>query len=279
MQRSLFDLPMADAPERIGAASVRAIDSLHLLNAGTGSVSAFDYTLNPYRGCSFGCSYCYAPFFEPDEIKRTTWGTWVEVKHRAIEALTRVDLRGKLMLMSSVTDPYQPLEAKLRLTRSIVEFLKTSGVRLVVQTRSPIVERDLDLLREFEHVWVNLSVPTDDDAVRRRYEPNCASIERRLETLRRVKEAGLPATACISPMIPMTDPAGFGRKLTDIGVDRVVAVWFHKSERAFSSNTRELALELNKQYGWTEERFKAAKQLLKENCPAAGEGRRSFLAA
>src|SRR5580658_4816952 len=92
-QGSLFDLPIAKTPDRIGSATVRGIDSLHLLNPGVGRTASCDYTLNPYRGCTFGCSYCYAPFFEPDEGKRATWGTWVEVKHRAIEALTRVDLR------------------------------------------------------------------------------------------------------------------------------------------------------------------------------------------
>ncbi len=136
-QGSLFELPMAKTPDRIGSASVRNIDSLHLLNPGVGRTSTCDYTLNPYRGCSFGCSYCYAPFFEPDEAKRADWGNWVEVKSRAIEALYRTDLRGKRIFMSSVTDPYQPIEVKLRLTREIVQHLMKCDANLIVQTRKP----------------------------------------------------------------------------------------------------------------------------------------------
>jgi len=269
---SLFDLPMADTPDHIGSATVRAIDSLHLLNPGRGRVSGCDYTLNPYRGCSFGCSYCYAPFFEPDEDKRAAWGQWVEVKNRAIEALTKVDLRGKLILMSSVTDPYQPIELKLRLTREIVEHLMRCDAHLIVQTRSPVVARDIDLLQGFSDVQVNISVPTDDDEIRKRYEPNCASIERRLRTAEKLVKAGLSVRICVSPMIPMRDPAGFGRRLTEIGVRYAHATWFHHSTRPFSSNTRDLAIALNKEFEWTEDRFLAAREQFYGACSGISMG-------
>lgn len=268
MQASLFDLPMVKTPDRIGSATVRDIDSLHLLNPGVGRTAGCDYTLNPYRGCSFGCSYCYAPFFEPEEGKRADWGNWVEVKCRAIEALSKVDLRGKRVYMSSVTDPYQPIEVKLGLTREIVEHLMRCDAHLTVQTRSPIVARDIDLFQGFSNIRVNISVPTDDDEVRKCYEPNCASIERRLETAGKLVAAGIPVRICVSPMIPMRDPGAFGRRLTDIGVKYAHATWFHRSDRPFASNTRDLALTLNAQFGWTEDRFKAAKQELYANCPA-----------
>ena len=259
MQASLFDLPMVKTPDRIGSASVRDIDSLHLLNPGIGRTAGCDYTLNPYRGCSFGCSYCYAPFFEPEEEKRADWGNWVEVKSRAIEALSKVNLRGKSIYMSSVTDPYQPIEVKIGLTREIVEHLMYQGAHLTVQTRSPIVARDIDLFQSFLSIRVNISVPTDDDEVRKCYEPNCASIERRLETAGKLVAAGIPVRICVSPMIPMRDPAAFGRRLTEIGVNFAHATWFHHSNRPFASNTREPGLILNAQFAWTEDRFNSAK--------------------
>ncbi len=114
-------------------------------------------------------------------------------------------------------------------------------------------------------------MPTDDDEVRRVYEPNCASIERRLRTAEKLVEAGLAVRVCVSPMIPMRDPAGFGRRLTDIGVKYAHASWFHRSSRPFSSNTRDLALKLNAQFGWTEDRYKAAKAKLYSTCVATDD--------
>jgi len=86
-------------------------------------MSDYDYSLNPYSGCSYGCSYCYAAFFVRDDQKRESWGNWVIVKENALQVLRkmRTDLRGKTVYMSSVTDPYQPIERRLKLVRSLLE--------------------------------------------------------------------------------------------------------------------------------------------------------------
>ena len=113
----------------------------------------YDYTINPYRGCRFGCSYCYASrFVYEDAGKKADWGSWVEYKRNAVEALQREShkLFGKRVFFSSATDPYQPLERKLSLTRALLEvllFAFPAHVRL--QTRSPHVVRDLDLFVRF----------------------------------------------------------------------------------------------------------------------------------
>ena len=92
-------------------------------------MDVYDYTLNPYSGCSFGCTYCYAAFFSRDTEKRDNWGYWVNVKENAVELLqkrlkrTPDALDGKLIYMSSVTDPYQPVERELKLTRRILEVM------------------------------------------------------------------------------------------------------------------------------------------------------------
>jgi DNA repair photolyase len=210
-------------------------------------------------------------------MKRAAWGKWVEVKYRAIEALQKVNLKGKSIFMSSVTDPYQPIEVKLRLTRKIVEHLMNTQAHLVIQTRSPIVARDIDLLQGFNKVQVNLSVPTDDDEIRKCYEPNCASIERRLRTAEKLVEAGVSVRVSVSPMIPMRDPAAFGRRLNEIGVRYAHASWFHHSTRPFASNTRDLALELNKQFGWTEDRFITSKAAFYASCDATSRAGKSCL--
>ena len=108
-----------------------------ILTRATGFMDAYDFTLNPYSGCSFGCTYCYAAFFSYSTEKRDSWGLWVDVKENAVERLRRRrgSLDGKLIYMSSVTDPYQPIERQIELTRGLLEMLARHRPKLVVQTR------------------------------------------------------------------------------------------------------------------------------------------------
>lgn len=263
VQRSLFEKPDRPLPDSLGPASVRAIETTNLLTPGNGRTADFDFTLNPYRGCTFGCSYCYAAFFVGDEDLRENWGRWVEVKIRAVEALRHRDLRGKTIFMSSVTDPYQPLGAKVELTREIVELLSGAGARLVVQTRSPLVARDIDLFSRFEHIRVNMSITTDDDEVRQKFEPGCASIGRRIEAVARLKDAGIRTSVCVCPMLPMRDPENFGRRMAKLGVDHLTASWFHMNDQLFTSGTRDPALALIEESGWNYDGFVRARTALK----------------
>lgn len=179
-----FDPPITRQNQlgQLGGVRVDYSPVRDILTRATGFMDAYDFTLNPYAGCSFGCTYCYAAFFSHSVEKRNTWGRWVKVKENAVERLRarRGSLDGKLIYMSSVTDPYQPVERKLKLTRRLLEVL-ASGHRpkLVVQTRSPDVVRDKDLFRRIVdnggHVQINLTVTTDDDEVRRTFEPYCPS--------------------------------------------------------------------------------------------------------
>src|SRR5207253_1008036 len=100
-----------------------------------------------------------------DQEKKAAWGMWVEVKHNALHELARADLKNKTIFMSSSTDPYQPLELQTQLTRSIVEFMSTPfrQPKLTVQTRSPIVARDLDIFARYETVRINMSITTDSE--------------------------------------------------------------------------------------------------------------------
>lgn len=169
----------------------------------------YDYTINPYRGCAFGCAYCYASRFVYDDAdKKTEWGRWVEIKQNAVDALQRESrkLYGKTVCVSSATDPYQPLERKLGLTRALLEVLLLAfPARVHIQTRSPHVVRDTDLLARFGPTLdVGISLPTDSDVVRRAFEPRAPSIARRLAAARHLKEAGIRTTASIAPLLPCT---------------------------------------------------------------------------
>ena len=162
---------LAGRPAAVGHCAVAYGDARQLLNPATGFLSAYDFSLNPYAGCSFGCTYCYAAFFSHTKEKRDTWGDWVTVKQNGVELLMQRkagSLDGKRIYMSSVTDPYQPIERRVRLTRGLLEVLaERHKPLLVVQTRSPDVVRDCDLFRAIEdnggRVQVNMTVTTDDE--------------------------------------------------------------------------------------------------------------------
>jgi hypothetical protein len=127
--------------------------------------------------------------------------------------------------MSSATDPYQPVEARLRITRSILEvFAELPVALLVVQTRSPLVEHDFDLLARMPFAWLSMTVETDDDGVRRALTPTCPSIDRRLKTMRLARKQGLRVQAAVSPTLPH-DHDRFADLLAE-NADRVIVDTF-----------------------------------------------------
>lgn len=278
-QPSLFDgVGPADGPALAdpkhevvrgkGGVELRSRESEQILTPGRGRLEAYDYSLNPYRGCGFGCTYCYAANFVVDEAQRARWGSWVEVKTHAVAALRRRDIRGKRIYMSSATDPYQPIEVETELTRGLLEEMVLQQPRLVIQTRGPLVIRDIDLLRRIRHLRVNLSITTDDDLIRREFEPRCASIERRLEAVLMLKEAGITVGVCVSPMLPMRDPASFGKLLTQLKVDIAGASWFHRSDRQFAASTRPDGEALLAAHGWTYGNYLTARDAMERTCLA-----------
>jgi hypothetical protein len=127
--------------------------------------------------------------------------------------------------MSSATDPYQPAESQLRITRSVLKVFSERPVGLlVVQTRSPLVERDLDLLAALPFAWLSMTIETDDDGVRRVLTPTCPSIRRRIATMSRARAMGIRVQAAVSPALPH-DAARFVELLAD-SADRVVVDTF-----------------------------------------------------
>lgn len=171
----------------------------------------FDRSINAYRGCEHGCSYCFA---RPThsylghsaglEFERDIY-----VKVNAVEAL-RHELadkryRPKPIAMGTNTDPYQPAERKHKLTRGILEVMLETKHPVTICTKSALVIRDLDILTELNKlglVSVALSVTSMDHILSRKMEPRASTPARRLEALRLLSEAGIPTTVMAAPMIP-----------------------------------------------------------------------------
>ncbi len=168
------------------------------------------FVINPYLGCGHGCRYCYATFMRKHSHfnQDSRWGEFVEVKTNIVDVLRdelgRKRKTGRAFL-SSVCDPYQPVERRYKLTRQCLELLRNYGWEIGILTRSPLVIRDIDIISSSLDAQVGLSIPTDDDRVRRILEPNSPPIGSRIETLKRLREAGIRTWAFIAPIVPM-DP-------------------------------------------------------------------------
>ena len=268
----------AARPSKAGRAEVTYRAASSILTPASGFMAEYDYTLNPYSGCGFGCHYCYAAFFARDKELVDTWGDWVTVKENAVDLLRRrrKSISGKSIYMSSVTDPYQPIERKLELVRSILSELIPHQPRLVVQTRSPLVTRDIDLLKQFDVVRVNMTVTTDSEEVRRAFEPHCPTNNKRLEAIAEVMAAGIDSAITLTPLLPVDDPPAFAQLLASTGVNRFVVQPFHPSQGRFVRGTREEAVRIASSMGWNEERYRATVEILRKWLPDVEEGQDGF---
>jgi DNA repair photolyase len=238
----------------------------------------FDWTCNPYVGCSFGCVYCYAMFLPQNRRPRDEWGKWFQAKANAVERARREapKVAGSSVYISSVTDPYLPAERSLRLTRGILEELAPHQPRLLIQTRGPLVVRDADVLRLFRAVRVNVSIPTDDEAVRVAFEPKAPPLERRWEALEQLRAAGLPVGVCVTPTLPLADPAGFVRRLAAFGPDVLVVQDFHDSRGGFGADTSGAARAVLSRFRWGEAEYRDFVARLRDAGAVVYEGEEGF---
>ncbi len=188
----------------------------------------------------------------------------------------RRDLRGHSVYMSSVTDPYQPLENELLLVRELLPLMAERGLELVVQTRSPLVTRDLDLLLAFPRVCVNMTVTTDCEDVRRAFEPKCPPIAARLAAIAEVAAAGIPAVITMTPLLPIANLAQFTSDLLATGVGQFVGQFFEVNRGLFVAATGEQARALAQPMGWDVQAYQKVKQHLYRYLPAVREGKAGF---
>lgn len=168
-----------------------------------------DYVVNPYTGCEFGCIYCYASFmgrFVNESIDN--WGNYVYVKTNAVELfdkeIDKVPDKDTTILLSSVTDPYQGIESKYRLTRGILEIAtrKRYGGQIGILTKSSMVTRDIDVLKKIPNVDVGMTITTTDDELSRFLELRATATSMRIKTLGELNKAGLRTYAFVGPLLP-----------------------------------------------------------------------------
>ncbi|OGN90468.1 MAG: radical SAM protein [Chloroflexi bacterium RBG_13_48_10] len=164
----------------------------------------YPYVINPYTGCQHNCLYCYAHFMKRFTGHREPWGQFVDVKVNAPELLRREITKKRIdrVWISGVCDPYQPLEGRYKLTRQCLEILAQNHWPVTVQTRSPLVLRDMDILKTGILFEVGLSVTTADDSIRKLFEPNAPPIKERIRALDELHRAGIRTYAMIAPMLP-----------------------------------------------------------------------------
>ncbi|MEM3627219.1 MAG: radical SAM protein [Candidatus Bathyarchaeia archaeon] len=164
----------------------------------------FDYTINPYFGCQHGCTYCYARFMKRFTGHKEEWGKFVDVKINAPTLLQREVKRkaaGRVWI-SGICDPYQPLENKYEITKKCLEILAKHGWPITIQTKSPLVTRDIGLLKKFGDIEVGLTVTTADEEIRKIFEPNSPPIKERINALEKLHSLGLKTFAMVAPLLP-----------------------------------------------------------------------------
>jgi DNA repair photolyase len=197
------------------AVVIKDIISKKILSEAQGYLDiGFTHSINTYSGCAFACKYCYVREMPIQRFKEIPWGEWVDIKTNAAENYRSevIRLRRKKkpvnLFMSSATDPYQPIERKAGITRQVLEeMLETPPDLLQVQTRSPLITRDIDLLgklRERCDVLVSMTIETDREDIKRIFAPNAPGINLRLKALKEIHQAGISTQASISPVLPFT---------------------------------------------------------------------------
>ena len=230
-----------------------------------GFLERFAYSLNPYIGCAFGsargCPFCYVRALPVARAHPGGWGEWVIAKLNLPERL-EVELKGlaesgrlpeTAIFMSSATDPYQGWEHRLGLTRRTLEVLaRYPPRRLLIQTRSPLVERDIDLILSLgSRAIVSITLETDNDRVRRAITPTSPSVMRRIAAMRRLRSAGIVTQMAIAPMMP-NDPEHFA-SIADEVANRVIVDTYFDGDGANGRRSRALGIgELYVQLGYGE---------------------------
>lgn len=169
------------------------------------AIQGFDYCINPYIGCGHGCLYCYARFIKRFTGHQEPWGYFVDIKINAPSLLAKQIKKAKpgVVALSTITDPYQPLEEHYRLTRRCLEILLDYQFSVNILTRSPLCLRDIDLFKNFKEIEVGITITTHDDGIRKIFEPHSPSVQSRVDTLKELKKENIKTYAFIGPILPL----------------------------------------------------------------------------
>jgi DNA repair photolyase len=164
----------------------------------------YDYALNPYVGCQHSCVYCYAKFMKRFTGHKEVWGDFVDVKINAPELLASEVKRKRAgrVWVSGVCDPYQPLEKKYAITKMCLDILVDNGWPFTIQTRSPLVLRDIKTLKRGGSIEVGFTITTADERIRSLFEPGAPSSGKRIEALASLRLEGIRTFVMIAPILP-----------------------------------------------------------------------------
>ncbi|MEM7826984.1 MAG: radical SAM protein [Candidatus Aenigmatarchaeota archaeon] len=187
-------------------------------------IYGIDYSINPYVGCQHNCSYCFARYMSKYRQNFKQWGSFVDVKINIHEVLKKEieKIKPGTVLISSVTDPYQPIEKKYELTRRVLEMLPKNKFKIFILTKSSLVLRDMDLLNECD---VGFTIITTDESIRKIFEPNASPIYERIRALHELKANEISTYVMIGPILPFITEKGLDElisKIANAGVDRIL---------------------------------------------------------
>jgi DNA repair photolyase len=222
--------------------------------------AGFTHSLTPARNCTFGCSYCYVTTMRvqaglrPDDWKH--WGARTTFKSNAEELARRALRPHQVIYCSPLTDPYQPAESDTRLMPGLLDAVASHPPRVfVIQTRGPLILRDIDLLRAAAKnttIRVSFSITTDSEDVRRIFEPHCAPIEERWRTVETLQAAGIETSVAIAPILPSNPEALIGRAVS-CSAGPIVSDALHvRAVKRSGATTREAAISICDRHGWND---------------------------
>jgi DNA repair photolyase len=242
-----------------------------ILSATTGYIAeaGFTHSITPARNCTFGCTYCYVPTMriygglKPEDWRN--WGQFTTFKSNAPELLRRQLRPHQVVYCSSLVDPYQPAEEhRQMMPRILDELLARPPKVFVIQTRGPLVVRDLERLVDLSQrttLRVSFSITTNREPVRRIYEPHCATVNDRFKAVGDLRRAGIATFATLAPLLPCDpeDLADMALKATD---QDIIGDPLHvRSVKPHGATTREAAFGISWKHGfsaWLEPEFQNA---------------------
>ncbi len=236
-----------------------------------------DYTLNPYIGCQHACVYCYMAAFFKKIGYNEEWGSLVKPKTNIAEVLERElstgKYDGKVVVLSSATDAYQPLEKEYELTRKCLEVMVKHKAGVDILTKSRLLLRDVGLIKQFSYANVGVSINTLDEKVQKAFEPLAASPEQRLNVLKTLCDEGIKTYAFIAPTLPfLTETEELFKELNSIGVDLIIfdklnlkTGCLEKVKRVVEEKFPEYAVFYSDKsnFSWKHEYWQAQRKLLK----------------
>ena len=185
------------------------------------NLPASDYVINPYVGCPHACKYCYARFMKRFTGHTEEWGDFIDIK-RCAKPINVKKLYHKSVFLSSVTDCYNPFEAKYQITRDVLKQLTKADCQITISTKSDLILRDIDVLKELKNLIVAVSVNTLDNGFQSDMD-HAGSITRRIAALKELRKQGIYTVLFLSPIFPyITD----FKEILEATAEFVCEYWF-----------------------------------------------------